>query len=132
MSTKVSDTLTVTTDDGAEIPLRRTTSRGGTTFWGTLNTDKSGKRYYHRTGVNVAGLIAELPSSVEVCGVTVPLKRGFNEKGRPKVSGSAQVNIEGVGVKHFAIRITEMGPETYNIDGCINGGSGGLRVVTSL
>jgi hypothetical protein len=126
------EVIEVTTNTGDVLPLRQLTARNGNTYWGITNRKADGTRYYNKYGVNVSSeVISELPKAVSVGGVTIPLKLDVTEKGQRRVRGSGKVTIDGYGEKVLQVRFTEMGPSTYNIDGCIRGASSsGPRILS--
>ena len=131
MSNNTPSVIEVTTDRQDTLPLRMTSARNGNTYWATLSTKQDGSRYFNKYGVNVTGL-SELPSSVTIEGVTVPLKFDLTEKGQRRVRGASKVTIPGVGDKFFSIRITETGPSAYNLSASVNGGGGGGKPAVGL
>lgn len=126
--------ITVTTDVGDDLLLRASTARGGNTYWATLALKKNGERYFSKYGVNVTDeVITELPKSVKVCGVTIPVVIDRTEKGQARAKASATVAVKGHGDKLFTLRITDLNG-VFNVQASIRGIStgGGTRAQSAL
>lgn len=122
----------VVTNNGDHLPFRELTARNGNLYWAISGKKATGQRYYNKMGVNVTDkVISELPETISVGGTTIRLTLDLTEKEQRRVRGTGKVTVEGYGVKSISIRVTELGPDTYNISGAINA-AGGPRIVSEL
>lgn len=124
------DFIEVMTEAGDALKFRQLTARNGNTYWATTAVKADGTRYFNKYGVNVSSkVLGNLPKTISVNGVTVPLVLDVTEKQQRRVRGSGKVTIEGHGEKVLTFRATETGPGTYNVSGSIRGASSGGRTV---
>lgn len=128
-------TLQLELDNGSILPLRQQQAQtSGNTYWAVLASKANGDRYYNKRGVMVTekAVGSELPKSITFAGTTIPTVAGVSDKGKPRVTATAQVQVPGHGRKTLAFRITSVDEGVFNVSAIINGGTGGVRAVDEL